>query len=317
MDGSRQLFALMNNAFLGFVLSAAYGVATAGAVWGLVSAAEFQRYQEAFFVTFNCAISGGLVMTTAILVLQSQTYVLKIIEKTFSPNELSKTSYSVQKTKYISIVRSLTFASSFAIAACGIFYLARFPFRGWSEMFLVLFGSVQYALGVYVGRKLFYIAQMLRAIEGIPIRKDIFQNDKLGGIPIYVNAVSTLTVILVFVAIYTYYYAPFEYSSLAGSSVRVLMLLPGIIALPVLALFNYYPRTVVRRLYQQSIAHSLRGIRRKLKDQALSEYERHWYVIEYDKISRDELRYRLRMTLSDLPMAVTLALALLSLMMAR
>jgi hypothetical protein len=95
------------------------------------------------------------------------------------------------------------------------------------------------------------------------------------------------------------------------------MLLPGIIALPVLALFNYYPRTVVRRLYQQSIAHSLRGIRRKLKDQALSEYERHWYVVEYDKISRDELRYRLRMTLSDLPMAVTLALALLSLMMAR
>jgi len=317
MDGSRQLFALMNNAFLGFFLSALYGVGTAAAVWALVSEAEFQGYQKAFFVTFNCAISGGLVMTTAILVFKSQMYVPKVIENTFSARELSQTSYTKQRTKFLSIVRSLTFSSSFALAACGIFYLARFPLRGWGETFLILFGAIQYALGVYVGRKLFYIAQMLRAIEAIPVRKDIFQSDKLGGIPTYINAVSTLTIILVFVAIRTYYHAPFEYTSLPGDSLRVLMLLPGVIALPVLALFNYYPRTVVRHLYQQSINHSLRGIKRKLKDEALSEYERRWYLVEYDKISRDELRYRLRMTLTDLPMAVTLAIALISLMMTR
>lgn len=312
MGNPRHLFFLMNHAFLGFVLSALYGILTSAVLWYLGPQTEFARYHEAFFIKFNCAIAGGLVATTAILVLRSQSYVPQIIEAAFTPKELSGTDYYLNRAKFRSTARSLAFSSSFAIVGFGIFYVARFPLTGLGADFLIAFGCLQYALGVYIGRKLFYIAQMLRSIDAIKVRKDIFRSDRLAGVSTYVNAVSTLTAVLVFVGVRSYYYAPFEYNSLVGGSVRAFMLLPAIIAIPVLALFNYYPRTVVRHLYEQSIDHTLGKLRSKLKDDSLTEFEKLTYIVESDKISRDELKYRLRMTLTDLPMAVTLALAILS-----
>ncbi len=316
MDNPRQLFFLMNSAFWGFFLAALYGALTSAVLWVLAPAAEFMDYHRAFFITFNCAVAGGLVMTTAILVLRTQTYIPGIIERAFTERELTKTDYYANRERFFSLRRSLTFSSSFAIAAFAIFYLARFPFRGLSEYFMIAFGCMQYAMGVYVGRKLFYIAQMLRSIDSLRVKKDLFQSDKLAGISTYVNSVSTLTVILVFVAVQTYYYAPFMYDSVLGNSVRALMLLPAIIAVPVLVLFNYFPRSVVRRLYEQSIEYSRRRVEGKLKDKELSDFEKLTYLFEYEKISRDELKHRLRMTLSDLPMAITLMIAMISIFQA-
>lgn len=307
----------MNHAFLGFVLSALYGILSAAVLWYLGPQTTFAKYHEAFFVTFNCAIAGGLVATTAILVRRTQSYIPQIIEEAFTRKELTGTDYFLNRAKFQSMARSLAFSSSFAIVAFTIFFVARFPFTGLAANFLIAFGCMEYALGVYIGRKLFYIAQMLRSIDGIPVSKDIFQADKLAGISTYVNAVSTMTAVLVFVGVRSYYYAPFEYGSIFGTSVRAFMLLPAIIAIPVLALFNYYPRTVVRHLYEQSISHTLTRLRSKLKNEALTDFERLTYLVETDKVSRDELKYRLRMTLTDLPMAVTLALAVLSIMTAR
>jgi hypothetical protein len=90
------------------------------------------------------------------------------------------------------------------------------------------------------------------------------------------------------------------------------MLIPAIMAIPIVAMFNYYPRSVVRKLYEQSISHSLAAIEKKIHAQNFSDYEKLFFVVEYDKVSRDELNYRLRMTLTDLPMAVTLGIAILS-----
>jgi hypothetical protein len=315
MDNPRQLFFLMNSAFWGFFLTALYGVLTSAALWFLAPAADFMAYHRAFFIAFNCAVAGGLVATTAILVLRTQTYIPEIIERAFSERELAPTGYYVNRGRFYSLRRSLTFSSSFAVAAFAIFYLARFPFRGLAEYFMIAFGCMQYAMGVYIGRKLFYIAQMLRSIDGLKVNKDLFQSDKLAGISTYVNSVSTLTVILVFVGVRTYYYAPFEYDTILGNSVRALMLLPAIIAIPVLVLFNYFPRSVVRRLYEHSIGFSRRRIERRLKDKELSDFERLSYLVECERISRDELKHRLRMTLNDLPMAVTLAIAVISVIM--
>jgi hypothetical protein len=211
----------------------------------------------------------------------------------------------------------LAFSSSFAIVAYGIFSAARFPLPATAANFLIAFGCLQYALGVYIGRKLFYIAQMLRSIEHIKLKKDIFQSDKLAVISIYVNVTSTLTVLLVFIGVRSYYYAPFAYDSILGNSIQALMLLPAVIAIPILAIFNYYPRVVTRKLYEQSINHSLGKLRAKLKARDLTEFERLTYLVEFDKISRDELKYRLRMTLTDLPMAVTLGVAILSVAISR
>jgi hypothetical protein len=315
MDNPRQLFFLMNSAFLGFVLTALYGVLTSLAVW-ILAPADFQRYHEAYFITFNCAVAGGLVATTLILIRRTQHYVPAIVESAFTQRELEGTDYYPNKTRFLSLIRSLTFSSSFAIGAVAIFYLARFPFRGPAEYFMIAFGCAQYAMGVYVGRKLFYIAQMLRAIDRLKVRKDLFQGDRLAGITTYVNSASTLTLIMVFVGVRSYYYAPFEYDSLFGNSVRVFMLLPAVVAIPVLALFNYFPRSVVRRLYEQSINLSQKRMKRQFRNDNLSEFEKLTYLVEYGRLSQDELRYRLRMTLTDLPMAATLMIAVISVVVA-
>jgi hypothetical protein len=311
MDNPRQLYSLMNNSFLGFLLSAAYGAVTTGILWA-IAPAELPRYPEAFFVSFNAAIVGGLIMTTAVLVYKTQTYIPGTIENTFTKRELSGTLYYEHRRKFFSIVRSLTFASSCSLGAFGVFQAVTLPFQGWSAHFIVGFVCGQCALGVYVGRKIFYIAQMLKAIESIRVKKDIFSDDKLSGISVYVNCVSTLTVIFVFVAVRSLYYAPLGYTTLLGSSVRSFMLIPAIMAIPIVAMFNYYPRSVVRKLYEQSISHSLAAIEKKIHAQNFSDYEKLFFVVEYDKVSRDELNYRLRMTLTDLPMAVTLGIAILS-----
>ncbi|HZF93895.1 MAG TPA: hypothetical protein VEZ20_03380 [Allosphingosinicella sp.] len=315
MDNPRQLFFLMNSAFLGFVLTALYGILTSLAVW-ILTPGDFQRYHQAFFVTINCAVAGGLVSTTAILILRTQDFVPKIVESAFTRRELEGTDYYPNKARFCSLTRSLTFSSSFAIGAVAIFYLARFPFRGPAEYFMIAFGCAQYAMGVYVGRKLFYIAQMLRAIDGLKVKRDLFQKDRLAGITTYVNAASTCTAIMVFVGVRSYYYAPFQYDSLFGNSVKIFMLLPAVIAIPVLALFNYFPRSVVRRLYERSIRLSQERMKRQFRNVNLSEFEKLTYLVEYGKISQDELRYRLRMTLTDLPMAATLAIAVISVIVA-
>lgn len=312
MDSPRQLYFLMNNAFLGFVLSAAYGLLTTGILWA-IAPTELPRYPEAFFVSFNAAIVGGLIMTTAILVYKTQRQIPQIIENAFTPRELSQTIYYIHKAKYFSLVRSITFASSCSLGVAAVFQAVQLPFGGWAGRFLFVFVCAQGALGVYVGRKIFYIAQMLKAIESIKVKKDIFTQDKLSGIAIYVNCISTLTVVFVFVAVRALYYAPLEYETLLGNSARSFMLIPAIMAVPIVVMFNYYPRSVIRKLYGQSIDYSLAKLKVKIRKDNLSEFERLFYIIEYDKVSRDELNYRLRMTLTDLPMAVTLGIAILSL----
>src|SRR4051794_28017696 len=217
MENPRQLYSLMNNAFLGFLLSAGYGIFTTAILWK-VAPTELPVYPEAFFVSFNAAIVGGFITTTAVLVGKTQKYIPLVIEGTFTTKELSNTLYYVHKRKYFSVLRSMTFASSCSLGALGLFQTVKLPLSGWSGYFILAFVCIQCALGVYVGRKIFYIAQMLKAIECIRVRKDIFSRDKLGGISVYVNCISTLTVIFVFAAVRALYYAPLQYAPMLGTS---------------------------------------------------------------------------------------------------
>jgi hypothetical protein len=156
---------------------------------------------------------------------------------------------------------------------------------------------------------------MLHAIEGLDPPIDVFTDDKLGPISTYVNSLSTLTVVFVFAHVYTYYSAPFVYGSPLGESVRSALLLPAVLAVPVVAIFNFYPRTVLRTLYSKSIRAKTDEIQKAIQDKDLTEFERMSYLIEYDKMSNDELKHRLRVTLSDLPIAITIILMILSLLL--
>ncbi|MEA3014310.1 MAG: hypothetical protein QOD42_2855 [Sphingomonadales bacterium] len=274
MNGPRHLFSLIYNIFFGFFLSAMCGIVTAGILWAAGQASDFKPYLEAYFVTFNGAVSGGLVLATAITVYRTQHYVPGIIEKTFTRRELEKTSYYEWRGEFFHLRKTLTFSTSFALAGVAIFYIAKFPFDGLAEGFLIAAGCLAYAIGVYVGRKLFHIAHMLRSLEDIPITKDLFREDRLAGISTYVNSISTLAAVMVYICVRSSYYGPFIYNSPAGSSVKTIMLLPAVIAIPVFALFNYYPRTVIRRIYDRSISNALRAVKSRAKKNNLSEFER-------------------------------------------
>ena len=303
----------MNHLFWGFGLALGYGAATSSAVWFCDKGVAFQRYLDAFFVSFNCLISGGLIIGTALFVLFSQQDVPTFLEDTFDEQSLRETDYYQQKAKYLSLRRSMTFATDFVVVGFLIFYFCKFPLRGVSEYFMIFFACAEYGLGVYVGRKLFYIAKMLNSISGIKLTKNIFRHDNLGIVTSYVNALSTLTIVFVYVHVTSYYYGPFDFSSTISNSVRVALMLPAVIATPVLVIFNFYPRTVLRRLYSRSIQNEVRDLTEKLKDENLSEFERLSYVVQYDSLSKDELSNRLRLALSDLPIGITIILMIIGL----
>lgn len=156
---------------------------------------------------------------------------------------------------------------------------------------------------------------MLNAIHDIKPTKNIFRDDDLGYINTYVNILATLTVVFVYVHVTSYYNGPFEYSSMFGKSLRIILLLPAIVATPVLLIFNFFPRMVLRRLYSQSIGEELHRLADRLKTRGLTDFERLSYALEYDKLWKDDLRNRLRLTLSDMPIGITVIVMIVELIL--
>jgi hypothetical protein len=313
MGSPEYLFQLMKHLFWGFGIALAYGIATSAAIWFVEPGEDFQKYLDAYFVSFNCLISGGLIVGTALFVLFSQHGIPSFIEGTFNAQSLHETSYYEQKAKYLSLRRSMTFSTDFIVVGFLIFFYCKFPLRGVSEYSMIFFACLQYALGVYVGRKLFYIGKMLNSVSNIKLTKDIFRDDALGYITSYVNVLSTLTIVFVYIHVTSYYNGPFKFNSVVGNSLRVALMLPAVIATPVLVIFNFYPRTVLRKLYRRSIDDEVRNLTEKLRDENLSEFERMSYIIQYDKLSKDELSDRLRLALSDLPIGITIIIMIIGL----
>jgi len=68
---------------------------------------------------------------------------------------------------------------------------------------------------------------------------------------------------------------------------------------------------VLRKLYGQSIDAEIKKLKGKLQNEELSPYEKRIYLIEFNKMSRDELRYSLQLTLSDLPIGITILIMVL------
>lgn len=312
MSTSKHIFFLMNHVFYGFAISVIYGSSVAFAIWILSDLSETTVFVDAYFNRFNCAISGGLIISASILIYKTQRWIPDLIESLFLSSDLDRTEYSVHKRRYFSIWNSVEFSSEFIILGFLVFYLAKFPFSGLPHYALLINACAQYGLGVYIGRKLFYVAQMLNAIEPLNVEGDIFSGDKLGPIITYVNSMSTLTFIFVFVHVYSFYHGPFLYNTPLGGSVRLALLLPAGIALPVVAIFNFYPRAVIKSIYSRSISIQIEQIKENLKNSKVTEYERLAYIIEYDKVTSDELKYRMRMTLSDLPLMLTIAATIAS-----
>jgi hypothetical protein len=302
----------MYTMFAGFAISLGYGLSASFLLYLIHGLGDAQLFFKAYMSSFHTVFSLGLILGTALIVGRTQRLIPETIEAAFRPEELEKTRYPHFKARFGNRRQSIIWSSELALASFLVFLLCKFPLPLLAENLMILAACAEYAFGVYVGRKLFYSALMLESLLEIKVNRNLFKNQELGIIDEYVHIASTLTFVFGAIHLHNYYFGPFSFQGVLGESARVLVLLPAIIGTPVLLIFNFYPRRVLRRIYSESIDVEIRNLERRLRDQTLDTFQRMSYVIEFEKQSRDELRYRLRLTLADLPIGITLLITLLA-----
>ena len=297
--------------FSGLFISLIYGLVGSAFLLYFTGKFEAQQFFVAYTSSFKTIISLGLILGTAVIVFAAQGVIPKTIENAFTKKQLSETDYGYYKRRFASRRISLTFSAQFVVVAFIIFSYCRFPLSQPGEVLMMIAACAQYALGVYVGRKLVYTGMMLHALLPIEITRNIFRKRELDAINPYVHVASTLTVIFVYIHVIGYYQGPFSYDSILGQSIKTFILLPAIIATPVLLIFNFYPRAVLRKVYSRSIDVEIKSLQKTLQDEKLTPYEKRSYVMEVEKMSRDELRYNLQLALTDLPIGITILIMVL------
>jgi len=297
-------------AFWGFGVSLAYGVCAALAVYGISGRSDAREFLIMYISRFNMLVSTGLIVGTAFIVGASQDVLPQAIESAFHPEELETTDYGEQKERFFSLERTITFATEMTILGAIVFNLCHFPLPLAGEVFLLIGGCAQWAVASYVGRKIRYAGMMLHSLSQIEIQRNLFRERKLDVINTAAHVATTLTVIFVYLHIRSYYYGPFLYDGFIGKSAEVFLLLPAVIATPVLVIFNFLPRMALRKIYDKSIEVELNALQAELDSETLTPFEKRRKLMDFDKLYHDELRYNLQLTLADLPIGITVAIML-------
>jgi hypothetical protein len=313
--GHNYLFGAVWHLLYGVLFALLYLALTGFVVWW-IDPSNVKHYVIIFAGSFNLIVSGGLIAGTSLFVFLTQKSIPGLIENEFDKKALAATGFAKEKSNYFSVPRAIIFSANFAVIAAFIFiYCFTFPVSGIAQWFMIVYSCIEYALGVYVGRKLFYIAYMLSAISEVEIRTPILSDNKLNEILTYVNVLSTLTVVFVYVITRSFHDAPLILSPGLTPDAKIVLMLPAFVAVPVLVLFNFYPRVVMRRLLTRSIDLETAKLRERISREELSFTERASFVMSYDKLKKEELRSLLQLSLSDLPMGLTLLVAIAGLIL--
>lgn len=299
-------FDLMWLLFAGFALSLAYGLCSTVLVYAVSGPPDAQQFLTMYIGPFNTLISLGIIVATTLIVRRSQHIIPQAIEQAFLKSDLSRTEFSENKQRYYSLRRTVNFGAQLFFISFLILYCCRFPLSGLAEALMMIAGCAQWALASYVGRKLRYAAMMLHSLRSVPVDRNLFKNRALDSISTTVHIASTLTIIFVYIHVRSHYDAPFLYNSFIGSSAQVFLLLPALLATPVLLILNFFPREVLRRIYAKSIDFEVQSLRGLAKGNSLSPFERELRLLELRNMQREELRYSLQLTLSDLPIGITI-----------
>ena len=305
----------MRMLFLGLGVSAAYGLLGSAFIYYFGGKEEAQLFFSHYTSSFKTMISLGLILGTSLIVYKSQGVIPDTIEHAFSEPQWSKTDYVEYRRRYFKRSHSMSFSAKFTIVAFFIFSNAGFPLSTRGEVLMMIAACTQYALGVYVGRKLMLASMMLHSLQELTVTRNLFRKRELDAIDSYVNVASSLMLIFGYIHFIGYYDGPFQYDSIFGHSIKPFLIVPVIIGTPVMLIFNFYPRTVLKKLYSQSIDFEARRLKKAMTNASLSLYEKRSYLIEFRRMSSEELRNSLQLTLSDLPIGITiLFMALQSLM---
>jgi len=302
----------MNRMFGAAGVSAVYGATSYALIAWAEGPKASRAYLAAFVRSYDSFVSLALMLGTTFIVYRTQNLIPETIERAFAGEpDLWLSDYSMYRERFMSRQRSLMIVAVYMTIAFATFSVCRFGLSPIGNLSMLLCACVQYGLGVYVGRKLCYVGMMLHALLGVEVRKNLFQDRSLDLINLYVHIISSLTLIFVYVHMHGYYSGPFKYDTILGDAPRTLLILPVFVATPVLLLFNFYPRIVLRQLYSQSIDFEIKRLQTLIQNEDLTAFEKKSYVLEVDKMSRDELRYSLQLSLGDLPIGITLAVMLL------
>jgi hypothetical protein len=293
--------------FAGLGVSLCYGFVGLVLVSYLDGREEARLFFVAYTSSFKTIISLGLILGTWLIVFRTQDVIAETIEAAFTRDELDATHYFINKQKFYSLKRSISFSAEFVLVAFLVFtYCCKFALSESGRALMIIAMCTQYALGVYVGRKLMYTGMMLHSLLAAPVKRNLFRNRELDAINVYVHVASTLTVVFGYVHVSGYFDGEFRYGGIFGESSKVFLLIPVIIATPVLLIFNFYPRAVLRKLYGKSIDVEIKSVREAMKDDSISDFEKRTYLLEFEKMAREELRYSLQLSLSDLPIGITI-----------
>ncbi len=295
--------------FLGLTLSVVYGLLGAALVWSLRGQAEAQVFFLTYTALFKTVLSLGLILGTALVVFYMQDVIPATIEKAFK-GQLTD-DYYYYRRRFSSLRVSLTYSGEMALVAFVIFSYSEFPLSRPGEVLMLIAVCTEYALAVYVGRKLMYTACMLHSLLAIPIKRNLFRKRELNGINPYIHVASTLTIIFLYVHMISYYDGPFLFSSILGRSIKIFLLFLPLISTPVLLILNFYPRVVLTKIYDQSIDVEIARMRKAMRNESITSYEKRSYLLEFDKMSREQLRYSLQLALTDLPIGITILVMIL------
>jgi hypothetical protein len=317
--------------FVGFGVSLAYGLAGGALVYAVEGSAEAEGFLKMYIDDFNTLVTLGVGVVTALLIGTSQHLIPDAIEATFTPEELSTTAYVENKRKYFSFRRTIGFASQMIVLGFAVLHYCHFPLSDVGEAVMLIAGCLQCGLASYIGRKIRYAGMMLHSLLDVRVTRNLFkvreldivdtssQNShrylfkerKLDVVNTYVQMVSILALIGTYIGVRSYYGAPFSYDRFIDKSAQVFLLMPIIIATPVLLIFNFFPREVLRKIYDKSIDIELKTLHEELRKEALSGFEKQLRLMEFEKMYREELRYNLHLSLSDLPIGLTILIMVL------
>src|ERR1044071_3692671 len=175
-------FRLMNTVFLGLVVSLAYGLLSWALLYFLSGESDARLFLTAYNISFKTLISLGLILGAALIIFRTQNVIPRIVEQVFVDTQLATTEYSLYKERYVSRRRSMTFAAAFILVGFLIFYCCQFPLPSPLEALMIIPACAEYALGVYVGRKLCYAGLMVHSLQTAVITRNLFKERELDGV---------------------------------------------------------------------------------------------------------------------------------------
>lgn len=259
---------------------------------------------------------GGLITGTACATLWLMSLLVlplasTLIEDAVPAEEIEKTDFWYWKARFNSFHHGLAQFTTYFLGGFVIYTSLEFPVQEQAQTSLVLFTAFQFACGGFVGRKIWCIGHMLRSLEGVVPRDDLLESEALPKLIYLVNIFTFL--VLLMTVVHTYFHVKIDFVSAHAASelMEPLVFLPLVLALPVLVLFNFYPRMVVNRLYLKSIRLKKDWLADKMSNLEEPEMAKLKHSVDYEKYLNEEFRYRQKVALSELPVALTIIVAIL------